>query len=101
MLQKKSMLASGLCAAAILVASAQSASAGEVTGNGKPTAGPTHANSICVYSGKNDNPTAPQDNPDAGGVSQSYGQLNRLGIVALFDLPNPGIACRGGSNVPE
>jgi hypothetical protein len=101
MLHKKSMLASGLCAAAILVAGAQSASAGEVTGNGKPTAGPTHANSICVYSGKNDKPDAPQDNPDAGGVSQSYGQLNRLGIVASFGLPNPGVACRGGSNVPE
>jgi hypothetical protein len=101
MLQKKSMLASGLCAAAILVASAQSASAGEVTGNGKPTAGPAHANSICVYSGKNDKPDAPQDNPDAGGVSQSYGQLLRLGIVADFNLPNPGEACRGGSNSPE
>ena len=101
MLRKKSMLASGLCAAAILMASAPSASAGEITGNGKPTAGPTHANSICVYSGKNDKPTAPQDNPDAGGVSQSYGQLNRLGIVALFHLPNPGVSCRGGSNKPE
>ena len=100
-MQKKSMLASGLCAVAILAASAQSASAGEVTGNGKPTAGPAHANSICVFSGKNDDPTAPQDNPDAGGVSQSYGQLNRLGIVEAFDLPNPGVACRGGSNVPE
>jgi hypothetical protein len=100
-MQKKSMLASGLCAVAILAASAQSASAGEVTGNGKPTAGPAHANSICVFSGKNDDPTAPQDNPDAGGVSQSYGQLNRLGIVAAFGLPNPGVACRGGSNVPE
>jgi ABC-type oligopeptide transport system substrate-binding subunit len=98
MLQKKSMLASGLCALAILAAGAQSASAGEVTGNGKDTAGPEHANSICVYSGKNDNPDAPQDNPDAGGVSQSYGQLNRLGIVDEFDLPNPGVACRGGSN---
>jgi hypothetical protein len=101
MLRKKSMLASGFCALAIVAASVQSASAGELTGNGKPTAGPAHANSICVFSGQNDDPDAPQDNPDAGGVSQSYGQLVRLGIVAAFDLPNPGIACRGGSNVPE
>ena len=100
-MQKKSMLASGLCAVAILAASAQSASAGEITGNGKPTAGPAHANSICVFSGKNDAPGNPLDFPDAGGVSQSYGQLNRLGVVESFGLPNPGVACRGGSNVPE
>jgi hypothetical protein len=100
-MNKKSMLASGVCAVAILAASAQSASAGEITGNGEPTAGPEHANSICVYSGKNDAPDNPLDNPDAGGVSQSYGQLNRLGVVEAFGLPNPGQACRGGSNVPE
>ena len=101
MLRKRSMLASGLCAAAILAFSAQGASAGEVTGTGEPTAGPEHANSICVYSGLNDEPDNPLDNPDAGGTSQSYGQLNRLGVVEDFDLPNPGQACRGGSNVPE
>ena len=33
--------------------------AGEITGNGKPTQGPAHANSICVFSGQNDDPTAP------------------------------------------
>jgi hypothetical protein len=86
--------------------SANAAFAGEVTGNGKPTAGPSHANSICVFSGKNDNPSAPQDNPDAGGVSQSYGQLVRLGVIANFfgatpKTFNPGDTCRGGSNVPE
>lgn len=86
--------------------SAGSAFAGEITGNGKPTAGPSHANSICVFSGKNDNPGAPQDNPDAGGVSQSYGQLVRLGIISSFfgatpKTFNPGDTCRGGSNVPE
>jgi hypothetical protein len=86
--------------------SAGSAFAGEITGNGKPTAGPSHANSICVFSGKNDNPGAPQDNPDAGGVSQSYGQLVRLGVISSFfgatpKTFNPGDTCRGGSNVPE
>jgi len=100
-MQKKSMLASGLCAVAILAASAQSASAGEITGNGKPTAGPAHAHSICVYSGKNDAPANPLNTANAGGVSQSYGQLNRLGVVEALGLPNPGVACRGGSNTPE
>ena len=99
-MQKKSMLASGLCAVAILAASAQSASAGEVTGNGKPTAGPAHANSICVFSGKNDAPDNPLNIFDAGGVSQSYGQLVRLHVVSPHDT-TPGDSCRGGSNVPE
>ena len=86
--------------------SAGPAFAGEITGNGKPTAGPAHANSICVFSGKNDNPSAPLDNPDAGGTSQSYGQLVRLGVIESFfgatpKTFNPGDTCRGGSNVPE
>jgi hypothetical protein len=104
-MSKKSSLAAGLSVLAITAASAGSAFAGEITGNGKPTAGPTHANSICVFSGKNDNPTNPLDIPDAGGVSQSYGQLVRLGVIANFfgATPatfNPGDTCRGGSNQP-
>ena len=99
-MDKKSMLASGLCAVAILAASAQSASAGEITGNGEPTAGPEHANSACVFSGKNDNPDNPLDIFDAGGVSQSYGQLVRLGVLSPDDT-TPGDSCQGGSNVPE
>ena len=94
------------CTLAVGGAGASAAFAGEVTGNGKPTAGPEHANSICVYSGKNDNPSAPLDIIDAGGQSQSYGQLVRLGVLAnvIGATPkefNPGDSCRGGSNVPE
>jgi hypothetical protein len=58
------------------------------------------ANSICVFSGKNDEPTAPPTGLDPGGVSQSYGQLNKLGSVDPHQF-NPGDACRGGSNTPE
>src|SRR5207244_1182328 len=50
----------------------------------KPTAGPTHANSICVFSGHNDDPGAPLDGsgPNGpGGVCQSYGQDVKLGLV--------------------
>jgi hypothetical protein len=75
--------------------------AGEVTGNGKPTAGPAHANSICVFSGFNDDPGAPLDGsgPNGpGGISQSYGQEHRLGLIDPHDF-NPGDACRGGSNL--
>jgi hypothetical protein len=105
-MSKKSLFPALLSVVAFTGASAGAAYAGEITGNGKPTAGPTHANSICVFSGKNDNPSAPQDNPDAGGVSQSYGQLLRLGVIESFfgatpKTFNPGDTCRGGSNVPE
>ena len=76
--------------------------AGEVTGNGKPTAGPEHANSICVFSGQNDDPDAPLSLDFAvapngpGGIAQSYGQNVTLGLAP--QVFNPGDACRGGSN---
>jgi hypothetical protein len=106
MLSRKSALVAVVCTMAVAGPGAGAAFAGEITGNGKPTAGPAHANSICVFSGKNDNPSAPLDNPDAGGVSQSYGQLVRLGVIENFfgatpKTFNPGDTCRGGSNVPE
>lgn len=102
----KSRLTAALAAGLLSLAIAGPALAGEITGNGKPTAGPTHANSICVYSGKNDNPGNPLDIPDAGGNSQSYGQLVRLGVIANFfhaspKTFNPGDTCRGGSNTTE
>ena len=102
----KSRLIALLTAGLLSLAIAGPALAGEITGNGKPTAGPAHANSICVFSGKNDQPGNPLDIPDAGGTSQSYGQLNRLGVIANFfgatpKTFNPGDTCRGGSNGPE
>src|SRR6266511_2259943 len=98
-MRTKPFLAAALSVVVIGGASASAAFAGEITGNGKPTAGPAHANSICVFSGKNDNPSAPLDNPDAGGVSQSYGQLVRLGVIenvfgATPKTFNPGDTCR-------
>lgn len=89
-----------VCAFVFAGLSATAALAGEITGNGKSTAGPAHANSICVFSGKNDDPGAPLDGsgPNGpGGPSQSYGQENRLGLQDPHVF-NPGDACRGGSN---
>jgi hypothetical protein len=99
MVPGKTTLAALLGAVAITGVSAGAAFAGEVTGKGKPTAGPTHANSICVFSGKNDDPGAPlTGGPNGpGGQSQSYGQENRLGLIDPHVF-NPGDACRGGSN---
>ena len=97
---KKPMLAAALCTVALFGSSAGAAFAGEITGNGKPTAGPTHANSICVFSGHNDDPGAPLDGsgPNGpGGVSQSYGQDVKLGLVDPHQF-NPGDACGPGTN---
>jgi hypothetical protein len=91
-----------ICAAILAGLSASAAFAGEISGNGKPTAGPAHANSICVFSGKNDDPNAPLSldrnvAPNGpGGVSQSFGQNVKLGLDP--HAFNPGDACRGGSN---
>ena len=62
--------------------------AGEVTGKGEATAGPANANSICVFSGRNDDPGAPLSldrtiAPNGpGGHTQSWGQ-----IVSNFGVP--------------
>ena len=87
---------------------ATAASAGEVTGNGKATAQPANANSICAYSGQNDYPD------EAGlfndGRVQSFGDIVQEAIDVLGDgrgasalVPlivgdGPGVNCRGGSN---
>jgi hypothetical protein len=94
-----------LSAALLVIAlSAGSVLAGEVTGTGKATAGPANANSICVFSGLNDDPDAPLSLDFAvapngpGGRTQNWGQL-----VSTFGVPgnaefNPGASCGGGSN---
>lgn len=90
------------CTLAIMGVASSAALAGEVTGKGKPTQGPTNANSICVFSGQNDDPTAPKSLDMAiapngpGGVAQSFGQDVKLGLDPREF--NPGDACRGGSN---
>lgn len=88
----------------LLSLSAGSALAGEVTGKGGPTAGPRNANSICVFSGQNDDPGAAlvldfsiaPNGP--GGRTQNWGQLvSKFGIPGNAEF-NPGASCRGGSN---
>ena len=101
-MRTRTFLAAALCAIVLSAATVGSALAGEITGSGKATAGPVHANSICVFSGKNDDPDAPRvlDEEIApngpGGPSQSYGQDVTLGLDP--HVFNPGDACRGGSN---
>lgn len=103
-MRARALVATAVCALAIGL-SASAASAGEITGNGKPTAGPAHANSICVFSGQNDDPDAPLVVGDEevapngpGGISQSYGQDVKIVGSGLTQVLNPGDACQGGSN---
>ena len=94
-----------VCGIAFVGATGTAAFAGEITGNGKPTQGPAHANSICVFSGQNDDPTAPiiSANPipaapnGPGGRTQSYGQDVRHGLLNP-SIVTPGQSCQGGSN---
>jgi hypothetical protein len=101
-MRTKSFLATAVCAVAVAGAGAGAAFAGEVTGNGKDTAGPAHANSICVFSGQNDDPTAPLSldmtiAPNGpGGKTQSFGQDVKLGLDP--HAFNPGDACGPGTN---
>jgi len=101
-IRTRTLLVAVISAAVFVGASASAASAGEITGNGKPTAGPAHANSICVFSGQNDDPTAPLSldrtiAPNGpGGRSQSFGQDVKLGLDP--HVLNPGMACGPGSN---
>jgi hypothetical protein len=60
---------------------------------GQVEQGTDHANSICSFSGLNDEPEAPF--PEGGRV-QSYGQLVRQGVIAPGDQPgraDPGYGC--------
>ena len=58
---------------------------------GQVERGPEHANSICSYSGLNDDPE------EDGSQVQSYGQLVRQGFVAPSEVksgpPSPGFFC--------
>jgi hypothetical protein len=96
------MLLTVTLSSVVICGSAVIASAGEITGTGEDTAGPAHANSICVFSGLNDDPDAPlsldrEIAPNGpGGVSQSFGQDVKIGLDP--HVLNPGDACRGGSN---
>jgi hypothetical protein len=100
-----------LLAALMVMAMALGASAavaGEVNGNGDETAARTHANSICAYSGLNDDPL--EEGLFNDGRVQSFGDIFQEAIGALGDghgasarVPKnsgdcPGANCGGGTN---
>jgi hypothetical protein len=88
-----SWLAAPVCAVAFVVAgSAGTAHAdpGIDGANGQTERGPAHANSICSFSGLNDDPLAGHGE---GGRVQSYGQIVRAGGKAF--APSPSMFCNG------
>jgi hypothetical protein len=103
MLGTQSRLVAAVCTLAVLGASTGSAVAGEVkgppgtpgvfgSGSEEDTQGPSHANSICVFSGLNDFRT---ENGQIEVIVQSPGTEHRLGNTP----PGvPGQACNGHLN---
>jgi hypothetical protein len=107
----KSLFIVAACAFCVVAFTAGSAFAGEIRGPGSPTgvvagspndvptAAPTHANSICAFSGLNHLHLDANGNPEEGELltrTQSYGQLVAAGLKAF--LPSPGEACNGSLN---
>lgn len=103
MLRTTTRLATAVCTLAIVGAGAGAAFAGEVkgppgtpgvfgSGSGEDTAAPTHANSICAFSGLND---LREGSGQIETITQSPGTEHRLGNTP----PGvPGTACNGSLN---
>jgi len=74
----KKTLAGAAIVAALILGSGGAAFAGENTGNGKDTQGPSHANSECVYSGLEDGEFG---QPSGPGYVQNWGHTKDSDIV--------------------
>jgi hypothetical protein len=81
----------------MVVAMSGAAYAGEVKPNGDFTAARSNANSICMYSGLNDDPLGLDPANGPPGRTQTFGQDVRAGFIDPRQF-NPGDACQGGSN---
>ena len=97
MTRRRTRIARALAAAALLISlSAGSVLAGEITGNGKQT--PIkfgQANSICAFSGLNDDPAGLDPDNGPPGRVQSWGQdVKANGPMGGV----PGMACRGNQS---
>ena len=86
--------------AILLGGAASTASAGEITGNGKPTQGPAHANSICAFSGLEDGDGAGFPGP-GGAPPQNWGHSKEFFGATPADRKasgfQPGDSCNGRS----
>jgi hypothetical protein len=90
-MRRTAWLAAPVCALAVAgfgVGTAHAAP-GPDNARGQVERGPAHANSICSFSGLNDEPLDAEE----GGRVQSYGQIVRAGGKAF--APSPSLLCNG------
>lgn len=94
-----------IVALGLVVGSGGAAFAGEYTGNGRTVPAPSHAHSLCAFSGQ-DLPDSIEGNPPGfdddfitGGHVQNYGMFVKHGMKSM--APSPGVACRGNSTFEE
>ena len=73
----KSVVAASIGVAALVVAGSGPAFGGEITGKGKPTQGPAHANSICAFSGLEDGDGMGFPGP-GGAPPQNWGHVRQF-----------------------
>ena len=87
--------------AILLGGAASTASAGEITGNGKPTNGPAHANSICTFSGLEDGGDFPGQPAGPGAPPQNWGHSKEAFGATPAERKasgfQPGDSCNGHS----
>ena len=97
----KSITAAALGAAVLVVAGAAPSVAGEITGSGKPTQGPAHANSICVFSGLEDGGDFPGQPAGPGAPPQNWGHSKEAFGATPAERKasgfQPGDSCNGHS----
>lgn len=100
-MMKKAIVGAAVCAASVLVGGTGSVLAGEIRGNGERNV-PIHdhpGNSICAYSGQNDEyHEVSTDEPRV----QSWGQIVQEYVKEVGSPGSlagvPGDECRGGSD---
>lgn len=93
----KRLLVVAASVAVMVGAGASAAFAGEVTGNGKDTAGPAHANSVCAFSGREDDPRSPLRTQTPGKVwlDPEEFPVGPDGLVVKPEPGTPGTDCNG------
>ena len=90
---KTTRLALVACATSILCLSANTAFAGEITGNGKSLKNPDgtlNGKSACAFSGREDTPGDPFFRGD---IAQSWGQILKAVRDTLPAFLHPGVSC--------
>ena len=96
----RTLLGTTAAALLLLAGGVSAAQAGEITGNGKPTQGPAHANSICTFSGLEDGDGAGFPGP-GGAPPQNWGHSKEAFGATPAERKasgfQPGDSCNGHS----